>query len=413
MTTTRLQSPGERPKDGQPIVVLAVRENSDFASDPLARAKVETDLIQCLISEASTRGWRLLDWNLSHGLIQEQPPAGAIVSWLAHEDVAVQLRAMGCPAIRVGRLPQPGDELLPTVVPDFVEAGRMAADYFAQRGFRDLALISHESMAIREPLETGFLERAKAHGCNCHQLYFQSTRKTHSVKLTHQERDEYRRDQLTQWIQTLPRPLGLLCCQSHFGANISTFCSRVNLSVPEDVAVMLLENNPTVCELAPVPVSAINFDRLEQVRVSMGLLEEMMQGQTIPDRTFVRPRGIVNRRSTDILAVDNPIVVRAIRFIWDHLDQNLSVDDIAEEMKTPRYKLERMFRQYASRGINAELRRIRLEKFRELLRTTDLPLNQLAPRVGFNCSKYLHKAFRKKFDITPRQYRISARKRDG
>jgi len=102
-------------------------------------------------------------------------------------------------------------------------------------------------------------------------------------------------------------------------------------------------------------------------------------------------------------------VARAIRFIWDRLDQEVSVDDVAEAMRLPRYKLERLFREHYDRGVHAELRRVRLERFAELLRTTDLPVRELAPRVGFKSPKFLHDSFCKQYGTTPRRYRLKAR----
>jgi LacI family transcriptional regulator len=132
----------------------------------------------------------------------------------------------------------------------------------------------------------------------------------------------------------------------------------------------------------------------------------MMDGKAAPKSpTMVRPGGVVTRRSTDVLAVPDTGVARAMRFMWDHLDQNLSVDDIAAEAGMQRRKLERAFRRHLGRGVNAELRRKRLERCCELLRTTRISVTDLAPTVGFRSKDYLHAAFQRTFGTTPQKFR--------
>lgn len=107
------------------------------------------------------------------------------------------------------------------------------------------------------------------------------------------------------------------------------------------------------------------------------------------------------------MAVDNPVVSKAMRFMWDHLDQNLSVDDIASAVDIPRRSLERAFHDCLHRGINEELRRKRLERCCELLRDTDIAIVDIAPLVGFASPEYLHLTFKRFIGMTPRAYRLA------
>ncbi len=397
----------------QPLVTLAFRLQQDPYVDPLSVTGLDAEVVRCMLHEAGLRGWRLVDLDIADGLLQEQRPVGALIGWIEKDPRLAELRRIGCPIVRVGRMPHPIDAEIPAVVPDHREAGRMVADYYAQRGFRELAIFGHKDMGILRPIEEGFREIGEARGCRCHRFQFESFRFTPLADATSEQKHIHRIGQLTSWLESLPKPVGLLSCLPNIGANISMMCRRVGLSVPEDVAVMILGNNPTVCDLSAVPVSAVDTDPSEMARVAMRLLDDLMHGRALPaQRTFVAPRGIVTRRSTDILAVDHPLVVRTVRFIWDHLDQNLGVDDIAREMGVSRYMLERLFRQHFKRGINAELRRARLDRCRELLRTTDLTIEEVATKTGFNAAPYLHKTFQKAFAITPRQYRLQARGAD-
>ena len=111
-----------------------------------------------------------------------------------------------------------------------------------------------------------------------------------------------------------------------------------------------------------------------------------------------------------MLAVADPAVAHALRFMWDRLEQDLSVNDVADEVGVNRQKLERAFRAHLHRGVNAELRRKRLEEFSRLLLATDRPIADLAPLTGFRTMAHLHKTFRQVHGMSPRQFRREVRK---
>jgi LacI family transcriptional regulator len=162
--------------------------------------------------------------------------------------------------------------------------------------------------------------------------------------------------------------------------------------------------------MAPVALSSIDRNNAEYGRQAVALLKRLMEGA--PDPTgpiMIQPKQVITRMSTDVLAVNDPQVAKAIRFIWDHLDQDLSVDHVAHEVGANRRQLERAFNKYLKRGVHAELRRKRLERCCELLRTTNLTIADLAPKAGFRSADFLHATFKKEFGITPRQYRLQGR----
>lgn len=388
----------------QPVVIVSAHED-----DRLDEARLRE-----LLDEADQRGWRLMDFEFAEGLFVDDKPDGAIVIWLPTPEVSSRLKELGCPTVRIGRLPDPNDAHAPAVLPDHREAGRLAADYFVERGFRHLALVGHQAMRILPAVEQGFGLRADHHGCHRHHFYFQSPQAGHTEDMTPEQRRAHREGKLAEWLKSVPKPVGLLACNSPLGASVCRLCLRNAIAVPEEVAVMAVGDMPAPCELAAVPLSAVDMNRGEMARTAIRLLDQMIRGNAVATHTYVRPRGVITRRSTDILAIGHPLVARTVRFLWDHLDRDLSVDQVAREMRTSRYKLERLFRQHFTRGISSELRRARLERFRELLRTTDLTVAELAPRIGFNSDKFLHRTFRNVFGITPRQYRLQARQRgDG
>jgi LacI family transcriptional regulator len=395
-----------RARQHRPLVVMATRSRQELAPE----------VVSVLLRATAARGWRLLDLNLTdHSLSDDQAPIGAIVTVLPTEPLTEKLRRMGCAIVRLGKLEHPDDSVrMPAVLPDLRQAGRMVAAYFAHRGFGDLGLVGHENLSTMEPIEAGLRDKAGDLGCKCHVYRFTNIdgpdtgdRAALYDKRTHD---------LAEWLAALPRPVALFSGNDYEASRLTVMCQRAGWSVPEDVAVMALSERSTTCEVAPVALSAVDSNRQEAARVAVGLLADLIEGRPVPARTFVAPGSIVTRRSTDILAVDDPLVARTIRFMWDHLDEALSVDVVAEEMRTPRHRLERAFRKHLKRGVSAELRRVRLERCCQLLRSTNLTMAKLAPQVGFRTGAYLHDAFVRTYGITPRQYRLQGREaeeRDG
>lgn len=389
-----------RPPDTLDLVLIAGRLGEIYTDEA----------VTTLSDEARERGWRLMDYIVTEGsLTGEAAPIGGLTTLLPTNPILSGLLAGGCPLVRLGRLEHPDDESVPAVLPDFREAGRMAAEYFAQRGFVSVALFGHTQMELMPLVEKGLREEAEALGCTVYSHQITNAPGILDASQMGAARFDRRSQALIDWVNNLPKPLGVLACAEFLAGMFISTCRRGGLSIPEDVAVLAIGNDRAACELAAVPISAIHFSQGNMMRVAIELLSRRIQGQAIAPRTFIQPTHIVTRRSTDILAVSDPLVARAIRYIWDHMKRDLTVDDVAHAMHMPRYRLERLFNKHLNRGIHAELRRFRLAQFAQLLRTTDLPLRTLAPQVGFRSAKFLHDSFCKAYGLTPRQYRLTHR----
>ncbi|MHC4250625.1 MAG: helix-turn-helix domain-containing protein [Planctomycetota bacterium] len=190
------------------------------------------------------------------------------------------------------------------------------------------------------------------------------------------------------------------------GARIVAACELAGLHVPEQVAVLCRGNQPDMCESAPVPLSAIDTNTAEQGRQLVLLLKRLVDGRPAPrGPIYVPPSRIVERRSTDILAVPDPRVAAAIRFIWDNIGQAIGVDAVAHHVGISRSTLERAFRQCLGRGVGAELRRKRLGRSKELLRGKDMTIAEIVRAVGLTDKRRFRQAFEKAYGLTPHQYR--------
>jgi LacI family transcriptional regulator len=340
------------------------------------------------------------------------PPQGAIVNLLPTDDVVRRLRELGCPVVRLGRLPHPDDDMMPAVLLDLIARGRMAAEHFEERGFKHVGYVGRNPWSDMQDLYDAFRDRAAELGCACHLLRFESQRPELPRQGPAREQAKYRIRQrrFTDWLATVPKPLGLLAPSDALAGELCSMVTQAGASVPEDVAVLGVGNIVDQCECAPVTLSSIDTDFEGRGREAALLLHRLMDGEPPPSEPImIPPRGIVVRESTDVLATPDADVARALRFIWDHLADDLSVDRIARHIGISRRTLERAFRRELNRGVNAEVHRKRLERVCELLVTTKLSVVDIAPAVGFKSKDYLHRTFRRSFNVSPRQYRLGRR----
>jgi LacI family transcriptional regulator len=362
-----------------------------------------------MLREASERGWRLTEFMM---LEAARPMglelAGAITTLLPDDPLVEKLRSWGCPTVRLGRIEHPDDGEIPAVLADFVELGRLAAEHFIVRGFRNLALVGHELYRPLQHMQAGMVALGNASNCTCSVLAYPNIGST-TPNVPFGSGKSGREKAIQHWLGSLPKPVGILTSESWLTGNIALLCQDAGLKIPEQVALLSANNLVALCELSLVPISAVDFPLGDRARTAMRLLGEMMLGNRPPPRTYIKPKGIITRRSTDILAVDNIVVAQAIRFMWDHLAIDLSVDDVALGVGTPRHTLQRLFRKHLNCGVHEEMRRARLEMFARLLRSTDDTIEQLAPRVGFKTAAYVTLAFRETYGLTPKQYRLQHR----
>ncbi len=348
--------------------------------------------------------WRLLDVTLYGGALPSgEEPAGAIVDGMPDSPLFRHLLESGCPTVRIGRLPHPDDAAEPVVLEDLKAVGRIGAEHFVERAFRHVAYVGRAPWSDSKLIYEGFKDRAAELGCECHFLQFgRPAGKGVPIEL----KWLFREKQFSEWIHKVPKPIGLLTFGDSEAARLCMMCEAAGVSVPDQVAVLGHENKVMVCECAQLTLSSVAPDHVGTAETAVRLLHQKMQGEPILETTVLMPpQGIVTRESTDVLATPSPEVARALRYMWDHLASNISVDDVATAAGVSRRKLERAFQRDLNRGINQELLRRRLERSCELLRTTDIPIAELAPAMGFGSKDYFQRVFRKAMGTSPGKWR--------
>jgi AraC-like DNA-binding protein len=183
-------------------------------------------------------------------------------------------------------------------------------------------------------------------------------------------------------------------------------CREAGLQVPEEVAVLGVDNDEMRCEFAPVPISSVDDDQRSQGYEAGRLLDQLMQGKQPPDRTLIKPRQVVTRVSTDILAIDHPKVAAALKLIWNHFREPLTAGDISDAIPMSGRRLHDAFLKHVGRTISQEIKRRRIQHAKSLLaEDPSAKLEAVATQSGFSSGDRMTKTFVAITGETPSAYR--------
>ena len=296
---------------------------------------------------------------------------------------------------------------IPCVEGDNHAIGALAARHFLSRGYRNYAWFPFTNDLINEERREGFARVISDAG-----FQFTVLPPLHELK-NFQWRGNWTTNlaKIASAISALPKPAAIFCYNDCAAANILSVCQQLGLPVPEQVAIVGVDNDELLCESVTVPLTSVIHD-LEGVGYQgAALLQKLMDGAKPPRHVVrVQPKGIVTRQSSDMLAVDNLEVAHALRAIWDrYADANLQVADIVAATRMSRRPLEIAFKREVGRTINHEITRIRLDKVKELLRCSDLSVTGIAAATGFTRPNHLHRVFRADTGISPREFQRKMR----
>jgi LacI family transcriptional regulator len=217
---------------------------------------------------------------------------------------------------------------------------------------------------------------------------------------------EQEQAQLAEWLKSLPRPVGVMAANDERGLQVLDACRRCGARVPEDVAVIGADNDEYLCELSIPPMSSVDVNAEQIGYTAAELLDRLMSGRKAPaSPTLLAPRGVVTRRSTDVLASEDPVVNRVAAFIREQRGRGLQVPDVVAHVKMSRASLEPRMKRVLGRTIHQEIQRVQLDRVKELLVGSPLPIKQIAREGGFSCVQYMTRVFRSATGETPARYR--------
>ena len=329
-----------------------------------------------------------------------------MIAHIFNRGLAEALLETGKPVVNVsGVLP---DLPIPRVAVDHVAVGRLAATHLLDRGIRHFGFVGYPEHAFSAGREAGFKETLEAAGYRLS---------------SHYQRDAGHRDPtglwewdegLRRWLAGLPRPVGILASHDPQGLALSEACRFSDLRVPDDVALVGVDNDDLLCELARPSLSSVELPAERIGYESARLLDRLLTRPGPYSKVqslLLPPVGVVTRGSSDVLAIGDSEVAAALRFILDHAHEPIQVKDVLAEVPVSRRTLERRVHAARGRGIWEEIRRVHIERCKTLLAETDMPMSEVAKHAGFTEQRQLSVVFRQETGLTPSAYRRQFRAR--
>jgi LacI family transcriptional regulator len=318
--------------------------------------------------------------------------ADAVLTIIDTREWRVRLQESGKPVVLVG-ICRPDFH---TVTADEVVVGKLAFEHLRSLRLTEFGYVGAYHSETFDRRSQGFDAAASAGGfkVRAHEMRF----------------DEFSNAALGKWLESLPKPIGVFAQNANIARRVTDTCRRRNIIVPEQVAVLGVDRDEIECNLCLPTLSSIDHAMDEAGYLAADVLNRMLSGEQVQERSlFVQPRGVITAGSTKVTYVNDPDVATAVRFIHAHAAGGIAVGDVVEATLIARRKLERAFRRELGRTIHEEILRVRIERVCELLRSTNMNLQEIAHACGFSSPIRLHEAFRRSMQQTPTTFRKLSR----
>ncbi len=330
----------------------------------------------------------------------EWAPGGIIA--MAPEKLLGRILDFKVPLIAATSVSSEKLENISIISADFAEMGRVAAEHLISKGFRNFAYCGTGDIVWSVQRGIGFGQTLEKAGFATH--YYTPPEKTKDRHWAFEQKF------LADWLDSLPKPLGLMTCNDTRSQQVIEACKINNIKVPEQVAILGVDNDKFICDLSRPTLSSIALDTEGAGFKAAQLLHNMISGKADkPEVINIHPVGVVARRSTDILAIEDADVARAVNFINENFRRNIQVDDVVTAACTSRRTLERRFNEALGSSINNEIKRLRTEHICRLLLNTNMTISEIARTMGFVETDHFSRYFGSIKGVTP----ISFRKTHG
>lgn len=327
--------------------------------------------------------WLASEWSPAAAVIGPELPGEAIASLAPAAIVSVN-------ADRSGRG-------IPSVCLDEEAIAARALDHLLDTGLRHLSTFRFDNAPFAIAREAAFVAGALAAGA-------QVSPGWGSPDVT-QPRIE-NPGEIFEWLRQLRRPCGVFTCTDRWGRAIARYIRAAGLRVPEDIALVGADNDVLECELVSPPLSSVVIPWQELGRAAAELVQAALGGKPVAgERRILSPLAVVPRRSSDVFAIQDPLVAKAVRWIRANARQRLTVSMVASATGGGRKRLERRFRAALNRTVHDEIRRAHVEVAKTLLETTTSSLLHVAKESGFRNAALLSVAFRHDVGMPPGLYR--------
>jgi len=328
-----------------------------------------------------------------------------IIARIETKEIAAAVTATELPAIDVSAARHV--PALPWVETDNKAIAGLAAEHLIERGFKHFAFCGVPAFAWSNERSEHFCRQLAETGHPC-QVYGEGD-------ATGDGRPRSwvaEQPALEAWVRALPKPCGIMAAYDIRAQQIAEACRNQGIRVPDEVAIVGVDNDELLCDLCDPPLTSVAPDTDQTGYLAAQLLDRMMAGQPVAGHAhLIEPIGLVTRESTDVLATADREISEAARFIREHACEGISVDDVLAVVPMSRRVLDKRFRDLIGRTPHDEIGRLQVQRVKELLMETELPLATIAERAGFRYVEYMSVVFKKKTGVPPSEFREKSRRR--
>jgi LacI family transcriptional regulator len=332
----------------------------------------------------------------------KQSQLDALIAYIPNRTLYKKISALSVPVVDVhGRCRSPK---IPVIESDDQVIVRMARDFFVQSGFRHLAYCGYPGVFFSDQRQEAFLLQAA--GVSEVHVYSPSVCRQVGEDLYRFEKGLNSPDAgFTSWLRVLPKPVAILACNDIRGQQVINACREADIKMPDEVAVLGVDNDTMICRLCRPTLSSVEPDAEKIGYLAAQLIADQLAGKRVAPRLLVPPRQVVQRQSTDTVGAKHPLVVQAARIIRNQRDHKASVEQICQATGVSRSTLDHLFHDHLGRTVAEEITRVHLQRSQHLLRNSNLTLAAIAARCGFASATYFCRFFKRGTGQTPDAYR--------
>jgi len=300
------------------------------------------------------------------------------------------------PAVNISN--RSGEVPLPRVGADDTAIGQLGARHLIERGFSEFAFIAQGDSWYSQRRLAGFRALVEqASGRPCHVLTVPSRQLVDAEAL------------IAQWLPSTPRPIAVMAAHDHLAHQTINAAVSLGSHVPNDVAVLGVDNDKWADALADTPLTTIDPDwRQAGYRAAM-TLAGLMRGEASPPAQWVAPAGVIAQRSTNMRLASDPLVRQALHYIRDHCGEPIDVGDVLAALGVSRSKLESRMKQATGQTPHLAICRARIDKAERLLTYTDESIEEVSRSCGFSSQARLSVVFKRLIGTSPSRYRQQRR----
>ncbi|MDT8390994.1 MAG: DNA-binding transcriptional regulator [Lentisphaeria bacterium] len=301
------------------------------------------------------------------------------------------LREAGVTAVNISSKVE--DLPLPRVGSDDEAVGRMGGEHLLACGFAHFGFFDVDRGWFALRRLAGFADVVEGQaGRTCH--VFPAIGPTSDLSAV-----------IGRWLAALPKPAGVMAASDFLGRALIQQALALGFRVPDDVAVLGVNNDSWLTELATVPMSSIELNAKDIGYEAAKMLDGLMAGEVHQRALWIPPVGVVPRQSTDIVIADDPVVGPALAYIRDHCHKGIRVEDVANVVHVSRRTLEARLKRALGYTPQVAIQRARVNRARKMLIETDATMSRIAVDCGFGCESRFFIVFKRETGMTPGQYR--------